>query len=94
MAMATNGGVHKFNKNENNWLHKHFKPQQVDVVVSSIYIYTSPGQSECICLDSSFKCTPFMYFKVSVIKFSVLNTSHKVFVMDIYKQYTGYTKCT
>ena len=34
--MATNGGAHKFNKNENNWLHKHFEPQQVDVVVSSI----------------------------------------------------------
>ena len=30
--MATNGGTHKFNKNENNWL------QQVDVVVSSISI--------------------------------------------------------
>ena len=28
----------KFNKNENNWLHKHFEPQQVDVVVSSIQI--------------------------------------------------------
>ena len=38
--MATNGGTHKFNKNENNWLHKHFEPQQVDVVVS------------CIALDS------------------------------------------
>ena len=34
--MATNGGAHKFNKNDNNWLHKHFEPQQVDVVVSSI----------------------------------------------------------
>ena len=34
--MATNGGAHKFNKNENIWLHKHFEPQQVDVVVSSI----------------------------------------------------------
>ena len=51
--MATNGGAHKFVKNENNWLHKHFDPQQVDVVVSSIG--TSPGQSECICSDSSFK---------------------------------------
>ena len=36
--MATNGGAHKFNKNENNWLHKHFEPQQVDVVMSSIQI--------------------------------------------------------
>ena len=34
--MATNGGAHKFNNNENNWLHNHFEPQQVDVVVSSI----------------------------------------------------------
>ena len=57
--MATNGGTHKCNKNENNWSHKHFEPQQVDVVVSCIYIYidTSPGQSECICPDSSFKET-------------------------------------
>ena len=53
--MATNGGAHKFNKNENNWRHKHFEPQQVDVVVSSIYsVDTSPGQSECICPESSF----------------------------------------
>ena len=36
--MAINGGPHKFNKNANNWLHKHFEPQQVDVVVSSISI--------------------------------------------------------
>ena len=36
--MATNGGAHKFNKNDNNWLHKHFELQQVDVVVSSISI--------------------------------------------------------
>ena len=36
VPMVTNGGAHKFNKNENNWLHKHFEPQQVDVVVSSI----------------------------------------------------------
>ena len=36
VPMATNGGAHKFNKNENNWLHEHFEPQQVDVVVSSI----------------------------------------------------------
>ena len=36
--MASNGGAHKFNKNENNWLHKHFEPQQVDVVVSSTSI--------------------------------------------------------
>ena len=36
VPMATNGGAHKFHKNENNWLHKHFEPQQVDVVVSSI----------------------------------------------------------
>ena len=36
--MATNGGAHKFNKNDTNWLHKHFEPQQVDVVVSSISI--------------------------------------------------------
>ena len=34
--MAINGGAHKFNKNENNWPHKYFEPQQVDVVVSSI----------------------------------------------------------
>ena len=34
--MAINGGTHKFNKNENNWPHKYFEPQQVDVVVSSI----------------------------------------------------------
>ena len=33
--MATNGSAHKFNKNENNWLHTHFEPQQVDVVVPS-----------------------------------------------------------
>ena len=33
--MATNGGAHKFNKNENNWLHEHF--EQVDVIVSSHY---------------------------------------------------------
>ena len=36
--MATNGGAHRFTKNENNWLHKHFEPQEVDVVVSSISI--------------------------------------------------------
>ena len=36
VPMATNGGAHKCNKYENNWLHKHFEPQQVDVVVSSI----------------------------------------------------------
>ena len=36
--MATNGGAHKFNKNDNDWLHKHFEPQQVDAVVSSISI--------------------------------------------------------
>ena len=36
--MATNGSTHKFNKNDNNWLHKHFEAQQVDVVVSSISI--------------------------------------------------------
>ena len=36
--MTTNGSAHKFNKNHNNWLHKHFEPQQVDVVVSSISI--------------------------------------------------------
>ena len=36
--MTTNGGAHKFNKNENNWLHKHFEPQQIDVVVSSLLI--------------------------------------------------------
>ena len=36
--MTTNGGAHKFNKNENNWPHKHFEPQQVDVAVSSIQI--------------------------------------------------------
>ena len=23
--MATNGGAHKFNENDNNWLHKHFE---------------------------------------------------------------------
>ena len=34
--MATNVGGHKYSKNYNNWLHKHFEPQQVDVVVSSI----------------------------------------------------------
>ena len=33
--MATNDGAHKFNENNNNWLGKHFEPQQVDVVVSS-----------------------------------------------------------
>ena len=54
VPMTTNGGAHKFNKNENNyWLHAHFEPQQVDVLVSSID--TSPGQSECICPDSSLK---------------------------------------
>ena len=52
--MATNGGAHKFDKNENNWLHKHFEPQQVDVVVSSIYILALDSL-ECICRDSSFK---------------------------------------
>ena len=36
--MAINGGAHKFNKNVNNWLQKHFEPQQVDVVVSSMSI--------------------------------------------------------
>ena len=36
--MATNGGAQMYNKNENNWLHKHFEPEQVDVVVSSISI--------------------------------------------------------
>ena len=36
VPMVTNGGAHKFNKNENNWFHKHLEPQQVDVVVSSI----------------------------------------------------------
>ena len=35
--MATNGGARKFNKNKNNWLHKHFEHQQVDVVVSSLF---------------------------------------------------------
>ena len=35
--MVTNDGAHKFNIKENNWLHKHFEPQQVDVVVSSRY---------------------------------------------------------
>ena len=34
--MATNGDAHTFNKNDNNWLHKHFEPQQVGVVVSSL----------------------------------------------------------
>ena len=43
--MTTNGGAHKFNKNENNWAHKHFEPQQVDVDVSSISI---------LALDSAF----------------------------------------
>ena len=38
VPMATNGGAHKFNKNEKNWPHLHFEPQQVDVVVSSIAI--------------------------------------------------------
>ena len=38
VPMATNGGAHTFNKNDNNWLHKHFEPQQVDVVVSSTSI--------------------------------------------------------
>ena len=38
VPMTTNGGAHKFNKNDNNWLHTHFEPQQVDVVVSSIEI--------------------------------------------------------
>ena len=38
VPMATNGGAHKFKKNDNNWLHKHFEPQQVDVVVFSISI--------------------------------------------------------
>ena len=59
--MATNGGAHKFNKNENNWLRKYFEPQQVDVVVSSISIDTSPGQSECICPDSSFNVSVRSY---------------------------------
>ena len=36
VPMATNGGAHKFNKNENNWLHKHLELQQVDAVVSCI----------------------------------------------------------
>ena len=36
--MATNGGAHKFKKSDNNWLHKHFEPQQVDVAVASISI--------------------------------------------------------
>ena len=36
--MTTNGGAHKFKKNDNNWFHKHSEPQQVDVVVSSIPI--------------------------------------------------------
>ena len=51
--MTTNGGAHKFNKNENNWLHKHFE----DRCSCVFYIDrpTSPGQSECICPDSSFK---------------------------------------
>ena len=34
--MVTNGGAHKLNENDNNWLPKHFEPQQVDVVVSSM----------------------------------------------------------
>ena len=38
VPMATNGGAHKFNKNDNNWPHKPFEPQQVDVVLSSISI--------------------------------------------------------
>ena len=38
VPLATNGGGHRFNKNDNNWLHKHFEPEQVDVVVSSISI--------------------------------------------------------
>ena len=45
--MATNGGTHKFNKNDNNWLHKHFEPQQVDVVVSSISILGLESLSAC-----------------------------------------------
>ena len=38
VPMVTNGGAHKFNKNDNNWRHKHFEPQRVDVVVPSISI--------------------------------------------------------
>ena len=53
------GGAHKFNKNDNNWLHKHFEPQQVDlcscVFYIGLHVDTSPGQSECISPDSSFK---------------------------------------
>ena len=41
--MATNGGTHKFNKNDNNWLHKYFEPQQVDVVINlSVFAQTHP----------------------------------------------------
>ena len=38
VSMATNGGAHKFNKNENNWLYKHFEPQQIDVELCVFYI--------------------------------------------------------
>ena len=59
--MATNGGAHKFNKNDNNWLHKHFEPQQVDAIVSSISILYRPGKSECIFPDSSFNIFYYRY---------------------------------
>ena len=36
--IATNGGTHKLNKNDNIWLHKYVEPERVDVVVCSISI--------------------------------------------------------
>ena len=45
VPMATNCSTHKFNKNDNNWLHKDFEPQQVAVVVSSISILALDSRS-------------------------------------------------
>ena len=47
VPVATNGGAHKFTKNDNNWLHKQFEPQQVDVVVSSISILYGAPEGSC-----------------------------------------------